>query len=347
MEGIRKAIKELAENELPAQGLKVKQVYDETLYINSSIELVRNNIVVGGALAAIILILFLRSARATLVISLAIPVSVIGSFVAMAALGRSLNVVSLAGIAFAVGMVVDAAIVVLENIYRHRQEGRSASEATYLGVQQVWGAILVSALTTVLVFIPILIMELEVGQLFRDIAVAISVSVLLSLIVSITVIPALSLRLLSRTMPSLQDPIKIPVLDSIALGFSNLLMAFTRRVVSNPLMAVTVVGVFCGTTGVATWLFLPKLEYLPDGNRNLIIGYISPPPGYNLETTARIAEKIEESVRPLWRSETGPSQSDGPAKINNFFFVAFRANSIIGASADNPNRVDELIPVIS
>ena len=138
------------------------------------------------------LMIFLRSWRPTAVVAMSIPVSVVGSFVAMAILGRSLNVISLAGIAFAVGMVVDAAIVVLENIFRLRQEGRSRVEAAYYGAQQVWPAVLVSALTTVMVFIPILIMDLEVGQLFRDIAVAISVSVMLSLLVAVTLIPALS-----------------------------------------------------------------------------------------------------------------------------------------------------------
>ena len=108
----------------------------------------------------------------------------------MAAFGRSLNVISLAGIAFAVGMVVDAAIVVLENIYRYRERGLPAAEAAYKGATQVWSAVMVSALTTVLVFVPILIMELEAGQLFRDIAVAIAVAVLASLAVSVTVIPA-------------------------------------------------------------------------------------------------------------------------------------------------------------
>ena len=113
MEGVRAAVAELNESVLPGEGLVMEQVYDETDYIISAIDLVRQNIVVGGVLAAIILLLFLRSWRPTLIVSLAIPVSVVGSFVAMAMLGRSLNVVSLAGIAFAVGMVVDAAIVVL------------------------------------------------------------------------------------------------------------------------------------------------------------------------------------------------------------------------------------------
>ena len=153
------------------------------------------NIYYGGALAIIILLLFLRSWRPTIVIAAAIPVSVIGTFVAMAILGRSLNVVSLAGIAFAVGMVVDAAIVVLENIFRLRHSGMSAGEAAYKGTAQVWPAVLVSSLTTVMVFIPILYMELEAGQLFRDIGVAISVSVTLSLLISVTLIPALSNRI--------------------------------------------------------------------------------------------------------------------------------------------------------
>ena len=191
-------------------GLRIRQVYDETDYINSSIDLVIQNIWVGGTLAIIILLLFLRSWRPTIIIGAAIPVSVIGTFVAMAALGRSLNVVSLAGIAFAVGMVVDAAIVVLENIFRLRQQGMSSAEAAYQGTQQVWPAVLVSSLTTVMVFIPILFMDLEAGQLFRDIGVAISVSVILSLFVSVTLIPGLSNRVFTNAAfgerPGLRSP---------------------------------------------------------------------------------------------------------------------------------------------
>ncbi len=121
MEGIRAAVEELNRDYLARAKLRVIQTYDETVYIDSAIDLVQQNILIGGALAAMVLLLFLRSWRPTLIVSIAIPVSVIGSFVAMAALGRSINVISLAGIAFAVGMVVDAAIVVLENIYRLRE----------------------------------------------------------------------------------------------------------------------------------------------------------------------------------------------------------------------------------
>ena len=209
MEGIALAVAELTETALPEAGLVMRQVYDETIYIKSSISLVRQNIWVGGTLAAIILLIFLRSIRATLIVSMAIPISVVAAFVAMAVMGRSINVISLAGIAFAVGMVVDAAIVVLENIYRYREMGMKPVEAAYKGATQVWSAVMVSALTTVLVFIPILIMELEAGQLFRDIAVAISVAVLASLVVSITVIPALSKELLKRAIVT-ETRIRLP-----------------------------------------------------------------------------------------------------------------------------------------
>ncbi len=351
MAGIDEAIRELNEFAVPDAGLKLRQVYDETVYINSSIDLVRQNIWVGGTLAALILLLFLRSARATLVVSLAIPVSVIGSFVAMAALGRSINVISLAGLAFAVGMVVDAAIVVLENIYRLRQSGMPAAEAALKGASQVWGAILVSALTTVMVFIPILVMRLEVGQLFRDIAVAISVSVLLSLLVSITVLPALSSRLLGPVGAAgdgKRRGIAIPGIDHCARGFVYLILGFTRLVVRRRAVALLVVITVTLVTSYGAWRYLPKLEYLPEGNRNLMFGIVIPPPGYNLETMTGIAEGIESATRPHWASVSGPQDVPGePPKIDRFFFVAFRATTFIGAAAVNPRRVAELEPLLS
>lgn len=349
MERLRKVVADLAEGPLKRERLVIEQVYDETIYIDSAIELVRQNIVVGGVLAALTLLLFLRSLRATLVVSLAIPVSVIGSFVAMAALGRSLNVISLAGIAFAVGMVVDAAIVVLENIYRYRQSGLPVLQAAYRGAAEVWGAILVSALTTVLVFVPILIMELEVGQLFRDIAVAISVSVLLSLVVSVTVVPALSNWLLGANARSIENRLYLPGVDDFARAFHGLFVGFARLVVRSRMLAAVTVLVLCGMGAAATWLLLPKLDYLPSGNRNLIIGFILPPPGYNLDTTQAIARDFEEAVSPMFARPDDPAalDPDGPPRISSFFFVAFRSNTIIGARAADPKRVKELIPLLS
>ena len=384
MEGIREAVNELNVSAIPAAGLRLRQVYDETVYINSAIALVQQNIWVGGALAALILLLFLRSFRATLVISLSIPVSVIGAFVAMAALGRSINVISLAGLAFAVGMVVDAAIVVLENIYRHKEAGYSNAKAAFMGAQQVWGAVLVSALTTVMVFIPILVMQLEAGQLFRDIAVAISVAVILSLLVSITVIPALSKSLLreaadetagapaktslplnmSRVLPwislpsfslppamSNAIPRVISLIDRLAQRFTEAIAAFTDSVVRSKKLAFAITAAVTITASLAAGLLLPKLEYLPEGNRNLLFGVIIPPPGYNLDTTTKIAEGIETEIRHLWAEDgdeaAADAPPDAPPKIARFFYVATRAQTFLGAVAVEPARVAELKPVLS
>ncbi|MEL6577547.1 MAG: efflux RND transporter permease subunit, partial [Pseudomonadota bacterium] len=275
----------------------------------------------------------------------AIPVSIVASFVAMSALGRTLNVISLAGIAFAVGMVVDAAIVVLENIYRLRQQGMPPREAAYQGAAQVWGAILVSALTTVMVFIPILVMELEAGQLFRDIAVAISVSVILSLVVAVTVLPALSSRLLASRRGAALKIIPVPIVDHLGRLFSWIIRLYAKATVRFRLLGLIAVS---GITATAIWgavTYLPKLEYLPEGNRNLVFGVILPPPGYNLATTTEIAERIEGVARPLWeKEEAGP---DEPPAIRHFFFVALRGTTFLGGAARDGKRVKELIPVLS
>ncbi len=397
---VRARVAELNRTVLNPAGLHADQVYDETDYIHSAIDLVTQNIWVGGLLAALILLLFLRSPRATLVISLAIPVSVIGSFVAMAALGRSINVISLAGIAFAVGMVVDAAIVVLENIFRLREQGKPIRQAAFEGASQVWGAVLVSALTTVMVFIPILVLELEVGQLFRDIAVAISVSVILSLLVAVTLIPALASWLLrprggsrrrrpppagapagtpgdrpADTAERRPDPppfrLPLPGIDHLARLFVWVVMKFTALVVSYRILAILVAASVSGGAAFATWKLLPKLEYLPTGNRNLVIALSLPPPGYNLDTVTGIARSVEADlesylatgegvVRGRTRKPPGLPErvmatlglgeenaaSRGPPQISRFFFVARNTLTIVGAAAVDPTRAGELIPII-
>ncbi|MEM6382643.1 MAG: efflux RND transporter permease subunit [Pseudomonadota bacterium] len=341
---VRRTLDELSAGPVADQNLVLKQVYDETIYIEGAIDLVVQNIWIGGGLAALVLLLFLRSPRATLVVSLSIPVSIVATFVVMAATGRTLNVISLAGIAFAVGMIVDAAIVVLENIYRLREEGLSRQQAAYKGAKQVWGAILVSALTTVLVFIPILIMQLEAGQLFRDIAVAISVSVLLSLVVAVTVIPSLSSRLLGSGK---QSTIPLPGIDHLGRGFKALVMLYVRATVRARMLGIVMVSLIAGSAALAAVTFLPQLEYLPEGNRNLVFGLIIPPPGYNLDTTETIAERIERAARPMWEAAPALELENGDPVIENFFFVATPGNSFVGATAVDGTRAGDLIPILS
>lgn len=347
MAGIREAVADLNAGPLARAQLNLRTYYDETVYIRSAIELVQQNIYVGGTLAALILLAFLRSISATTIIALAIPVSVISTFVALALVGRSINVISLAGIAFAVGMVVDAAIVVLENIYRLRMGGMPAAEAARRGATQVFGAVLASALTTVVVFVPLLALDLTAGQLFRDIAVAISVSVLLSLLVAVTVIPTIACRMFGRASFAPDNRVRIAVLDVPAGWVSNAVLAVVRAATRRRMAGIALVAtVFAATVGF-TVAMLPKLDYLPDGNRNFVIGRIQPPPGYNLDETFRVAGGIEQRLAPLWddslpRPET---LTDAP-DIDSFFFIAWRNFTLIGASAESPERAGELVAIL-
>jgi HAE1 family hydrophobic/amphiphilic exporter-1 len=141
-ERMKAVVKDLNDGLLKDNNLYFEIVYDETPYINKAIDLVIRNVFFGGSLAIIVLLLFLRSFTSTLTTAIAIPISIIGTFIFMRVFQRSLNVVSLAGISFAVGMLVDNAIVVLENIDRHRHMGKNAFKASYDGTKEVWGAVL-------------------------------------------------------------------------------------------------------------------------------------------------------------------------------------------------------------
>ena len=352
MEGLSEACRELNEDLLKDKGLVLEQVYDETEYIKSAIGLVRQNLFIGGILAIIILLLFLRSWRSTLVVGLAIPISAIGTFLMITLLGRTINVVSLAGIAFAVGMVVDSAIVVLENIYRHWQSGEAPFPAAYKGTAEVWGAILASTLTTIGVFIPVIMIEQEVGQLFRDIAIAISFAVGLSLIVAITVIPTASARIFSsrrKQYPEQSDKLKengsrTPssgfLTNSIVRSIDFLTAGLVRKLLT--IIILTVVSIYL------TWQMMPEMEYLPEGNRNLVLAILLPPPGYSLEEQKAIGKIIEKELAPYWNAKPGSKEAemlDGPP-IKHSFYVSRGKMIFMGVLSEDPNRIRELIPVL-
>ena len=181
---------------------------------------------------------------------IAIPVSIISTFVVIAGLGLSINVISLAGSVFAVGMVVDVNSQFGE--YLPPETIGSGNDAgRVLGARQVWAPILGSALTTVVVFVPILLLDLPIGQLFRDIAVAISVSVIVSVIISITVIPALASQFI-KDAKHFDQQIRIPIIDTLASGFKRLVLAYGRKVVKSTWLGLTVVLLSL----LVLWLYL-------------------------------------------------------------------------------------------
>jgi HAE1 family hydrophobic/amphiphilic exporter-1 len=355
MDGIREAVRQLNERIVADRDLQFFQVYDETEYINSAISLVNSNIIIGGVLAVVVLILFLRSISSTLIIGVAIPISAVGTFLGMSLLGRNLNVVSLAGLAFAVGMLVDNSIVVLENIYRHRQMGKTRRQAAYDGTLEVWGAVLASTLTTIAVFLPVVFVQDEAGQLFRDIAIAISVAVGLSLVVSITVIPMLAARILRVSGEGRLEP------EHGRWSFANLWggVAAGQRLVDattgliywlcgSVLRRLLVVVVLTGLALVCSGILITDAEYLPEGNRNLLLGILLPPPGYNLEEFEAIGRDIEAELRPFWEAEPGSPEAAalGAPLIKNFFYVARGRQVFMGLIARNPEEVRELMPVV-
>jgi HAE1 family hydrophobic/amphiphilic exporter-1 len=346
MEGLREAMVIVNRELLEPRGLELVLGYDETDYIYSAIDLVVQNLFVGGSLAILVLLLFLRSRSSTLVVAIAIPISVIGTFLMMNWLGRSLNVISLAGMAFAVGMVVDNSIVVLENIYRHRQMGKTRFQAAYDGTTEVWGAVLASTLTTIAVFLPVLFVQEEAGQLFRDIAIAISCAVGLSLIVSVTVIPSLSAKILGTADEGKKQK-----------GFKNLwgmverahgwneritarvgwILSSTRR------RLVVVIGLTILSIGLS-WLLMPRAEYLPSGNQNLLFGIILPPPGHSIEENSKYLDNYVEALSPLWELSPEETKEMPGGGLDGMFFVAFNNQVFMGVRSRDQLRVAELIP---
>ncbi len=294
MAGVKRAIAEI-NSIYEGRGIQLRQVYDETDYINQSRSLVVNNIFVGGALAIGVLLLFLGSLSSVLVIAVAIPVTVVATFILIFALGRSINIISLAGMAFAVGMVVDNSVVVLENIFRHREMGKTRWDAAVEGAQEVWGAVLASTLTTLAVFIPVVFVQDESGQLFRDIAIAISVAVALSLLVSISVVPMLSSRILSdarKTSPLVR---LFSVLGIYPLGrlCQRMYVVSLGWLLRGVLRRVFVVSVITAGAILMAVQFFPPIDYLPKGNRNLMFVFLRTPSGLNLDEVDKIVKGLE------------------------------------------------------
>lgn len=397
MDGLREMRAEIDEQILKPKGLQLIQVYDETEYIYSALDLVQQNIFIGGALTMIVLMLFLHlgirtlavvpliivsalaaayisswfflvclallvgigfwAARGALVVGLAIPTSIIGTFLILGLLGRSLNVVSLAGMAFAVGMLVDNAVVVLENVFRRFSEGESPFDAAVNGTAEVSGAVVASTLTTIAVFLPVVFVQEEAGQLFQDIALAITGAVGLSLVVSVTLISTASARLLHRDESASTESSHTSGqgLHSVAgrmassgSGFVGLIVGFNQWIQRGTARRLVVILLLVGVSVGGSWLLWPRVEYLPNGNRNLIFAILLPPPGYNLDQLMELGQTAEGNLRPYWDAVPGSEEAsrlDGPI-IGDFFFVARGRSVFMGLRAYEEERAAEIIPLI-
>lgn len=330
MEGLRKTVAELRDGPLKRANLSIVQVYDETKYIYRSIAMVQTNLALGILLAIGVLWWFLRRLRATLMVALAIPSSVITSFILLDAADRTLNVISLAGLAFAVGMVLDAAIIVLENIVRLREKGQSPQQASLGGTIQVWGALLASTATTVAIFLPVVFLKDESGQLFADLALTIAVAISFSLIAAVTILPTAAQQWLKGAMKP--DP-HTRWWDAMTGGI--------MRITDTPRQRYAwIVGLI--TVPIALGVLLkPKEDYLPQGNRNLVFAFILPPPGANIDFIEKeMGQVIAERMRPYINGESDPH-------VNDYFFVAFGSGAFMGARTKRDQDTDKLVPLIN
>lgn len=191
---LKKEVKKLSEI---YEELNFKIIYDSSTYIEQALNTVTESAIQGGLLAVLILYLFLRNIRAPSIIAFSMPVSIVASFVLMYFSGISLNLISLAGFALGVGMMVDNSIVVLENIYRHRRQGMEMVRAAELGAKEVMLSITASTLTTVIVFVPIIFVEGMTGKVFKEMGLVITFSLMASLLVAITFLPMMASKILS------------------------------------------------------------------------------------------------------------------------------------------------------
>ncbi len=337
---LEKEINKLNDSLLKKNDLYIDWVYDQRPYINTAISIVKKNVLIGGLLAISVLLLFLRSITSTITTAIAIPISAIGTFIFLWLLGRNLNVVSLAGISFAVGMLVDNSIVVLENIDRHRKMGKDAFAAAYEGTQEVWGAILSSTATTVAVFLPVIFIQEEAGQLFRDIAIAITFSIILSLFVSISVIPSLIHQFFKRKKQSKPNRFQTSRVGSF---FADKLLRLSNFCLKNVGTRLITIVSFTALSAILVISLMPPAEYLPQGNRNLILNILIPPPGYSVSKFKSIGEYIYKEAEPYYKEEG----KDNISQIKQMFFVGADRFTLFGGLSADDTKARGMMPLFN
>ncbi len=286
-------------------GAKFQRIYDQSVFIKDAVKIVKDSLIEAIILVLLVLFLFLRDWRSIFIVATSIPVSIIGAFIGMYLVGYSINVLSLAGLSLSIGMIVDDAIVVLENIYRHHyEEGKSIVKACVEGTKEVGMAAFMCTLTTAAVFVPVLMLRGEVGTLFGPVAFIISVTIFLSLFDAFTVVPMLASRWMEKGKKSVgllagltSSLNRLDVLgNSISVWLIGALEYFLASLTRKVFLIIAVITLF----GVSCW-FLPGMGYLPTGGTNLIRVQVEPFEGSSLEERSQMMTILEER----WRNIPG------------------------------------------
>ncbi len=327
LDEINVAIKELNAGPMKEAGLTIDLSFDSSVHIRNALSLVQNNLGLGVVLALIILWLFLRGVRNTLIIATTIPVSLLVAFVALGIFDRSLNVISLAGLAFSVGLVLDAAIIVQENIVRLRGMGMDNHKAVMKGTLEVTGALFASTATSVAIFLPILFMEGIEGQLFSDLALTLSIAVIASLLAAITILPIASKFWLND----------VKEVDPFAHYWEHL-TTFVMRLTNSQTKRFSWIGLLLGGSLLTIVLLLPKTDFMPRAPIDGFFYSLNMPPGGNVDFIEHeMASLVKERLAPYLSGEKLP-------KIKSYNFYSFGSGATGGfIYADDPTRVEELM----
>lgn len=329
LDGINEAIAELNAGPLADAGLVVDLSFDASVHIRRAITLVKTNLGMGLLLAVGVLYFLMRSRRATMLVTATVPLSLLVAFVALRAFDKSLNVISLAGLAFAVGLVMDAAIITLENIVRCRQTGLDIGTAASRGTREITGALFASTVTTVAIFLPVLFMQGMEGQLFQDLALTIAVAVSASFIIAITVLPVSASFLLGKEKD--EDPC-----EHWWTGITKLVM----RLTSTPLVCRSWIAGILGGSALVMLLLLPKANLLPQAPSDSLNAFFNMPPGGTVEMLKKeIAGTIVERLKPYMDHEQQPY-------IRGYNLSAFGSFNALFIYPQDPARIEEMIGIV-
>lgn len=306
-------VKRFAEIEKALPGYKFDIVSNQGTFINSAIGEVKDSAILGVLLAVVVLYLFLRRLKVTLVISLAMPISIIATFNLMFFNDLTLNIMTLGGLALGAGMLVDNAIVVIESIFRNQEKGLSVKESVIQGTSEVGGAVVASTLTTIVVFLPIVYLHGASGELFKDQAWTVTFSLVSSLFVAILVIPTLYERMFRKNNKNKEKKAAKAVDSSVRIeGYSKMLRTILKRRWAVVALSVLLVA---GTCCLMPFI---GMEFMPKSDNNSFSVEIKLQEGTRLERTASTVESIENLIYNITQdslctvySHIGPGYSSG------------------------------------
>jgi multidrug efflux pump subunit AcrB len=328
LDALQSEMQALRSGTLGARGLTIEQGFDSGLFIRRALALLGGNLGAGVLLAIACVWLFLRDRRATLLIAAAIPIALLATMVVLHLFGRTLNVISLAGLAFAVGMVMDAAIVVAENISRLRAAGLAPRAAALQGTLEVRGALIASTLTTVAVFLPVVFLRDAQGQIFADLALAVSIAVAVSLLVALLVLPVASSLWWHGPPSRVRDP-----------AFRHIAAWIVAATATRRQQLAWVAALVIAPLAVAA-LLRPDLDYLPPVKRAAIDADIDLPPGMSARTAdAEIGALIRARMAPFMSGEREP-------QLLNWSLITFSGYAGVAARVVDPSQIGELERVL-